>query len=170
MFSFLTLPRELRDEVYAYYATQDGGYLYNQRTRKLRTASHGPVDLSLMQTCSQIAHELRPVIFKMNIITFRTQWIDRETSDRAASFATALKYLHTASARQLSMVRTTITEDMIERAGTEFPQCVPLLHHFTTSAVPLDTSCRPISDWCMIGGPGGMRPLLTVTSSTICCR
>jgi hypothetical protein len=148
MFSFLTLPRELRDDIYAYYAAQDGGYLYNQRTRKLRTASRGPVDLSLMQTCSQIAHELRPVIFKMNIITFRTQWIDRETSDRAASFATALKYLHAASARQLSMVRTNITEDIIERAGTEFPQCVPLLHHFRSpSGHVVPSHIRLVHDW-----------------------
>ena len=43
MTGFLDLPRELRDEIYTYYAAQDGGYVYNQRTRRLCTANRGPI-------------------------------------------------------------------------------------------------------------------------------
>jgi len=128
MMGFFDLPRELRDEIYTYYAAQDGGYLYNQRTRRLRAANGAPIDLSFMQTCSRVAHELRPVIFQTNTVTFRTGWVDRETSNRAASFATALDWIYAKSAYQLCRVRKDITDDMIERAGVDFPECVPLLH------------------------------------------
>ncbi|KAI4629354.1 uncharacterized protein J4E87_003618 [Alternaria ethzedia] len=145
---FFDLPRELRDEIYTHYAAQDGGYLYNQRTRRLRTANGDPIDLSFMQTCSQVAHELRPVIFEKNTVTFRTGWVDRETSDRAASFAIALKWIHIKTAYQLYKVRKAITEDMIEHAGVDFPQCLSLLHrlrggHETIAPTPL----QMVVDW-----------------------
>ncbi len=146
--NFLDLPRELRDEIYTYYVVQDGGYLYDQRTRRLRTTSGGPIDVALMQTCSQVAHELRPLLFRTNTVTFRTGWINRETSDRAAAFASALKFIYLASAYQLFRVRTSITDDMIQRAGIEFPQCLPLLRHIRgPSGWGAPTHVQIVQDW-----------------------
>lgn len=145
---FFDLPQELRVEIYTYYAAQDGGYLYNQRTRRLCTANGDPIDLSFMQTCSRVAHELRPVIFQTNTVTFRTGWVDRETSDRAASFATALEWIYTKSAYQLYRVRKNITDDMIERAGVNFPQCLPLLYRLRGGHARIaPTPLQMVHDW-----------------------
>lgn len=121
MAGFLDLSRELRDQIYTYHIAQDGGYVYEPRTRKLRTIN-GPIDLVLMRSCKQVAHEVRPLMFKLNTITFKTTWVDRETSERAARFQSVLRALHKGSALHLFNLRHSITDDMVSQPESAFPQ------------------------------------------------
>jgi hypothetical protein len=68
---FFRLPRELRDEVYAYYVSEEGGYVQEPTTRKLRTFHGKAIDLALNLTCKRIALEIDGFGLRMNAITFR---------------------------------------------------------------------------------------------------
>ena len=62
------IPRELRDEIYAYYAHEDDGLLYNYASRSLRFVNGRELDLSV--TCKAIAEEMRGVSLQVNTVTF----------------------------------------------------------------------------------------------------
>jgi hypothetical protein len=53
----LNIPRELRDEIYAYYLTEDEGYRHHPETNTLRCFDGKPIDLALMYCCKQIAQK-----------------------------------------------------------------------------------------------------------------
>ncbi|KAF2111943.1 hypothetical protein BDV96DRAFT_649311 [Lophiotrema nucula] len=72
---FLSLPRELRDAIYAHVVTYDGGLIYDHASRKLRT-KQGPADLALVYTCKQIAEEMRGLALERNAIAFSTMCTD----------------------------------------------------------------------------------------------
>ncbi|CAI0651933.1 unnamed protein product [Colletotrichum noveboracense] len=90
---FLSLPREIRDIIYAFYVIAEGGYTCNydrlagsilsQHERNANTprryvagvlqrADLQPIDLNLSYTCRLVAREMRGVALKTNAITFST--------------------------------------------------------------------------------------------------
>ena len=73
---FFKLPRELRDVVYEHYLTVDGGYIFNQTTRKFIAARFGRIELGLMYTCRLVVAELHGLPLKLNPITFSTVYSD----------------------------------------------------------------------------------------------
>jgi hypothetical protein len=133
MTGFLDLARELRDEIYTYYAAHDGGFVYDPQTRKLRTSEGHSIDIALMRTCKQIAQELLPIILEVNSVTFKTGSIDRAMSDRARYFTALLMHLHEMTARILFRIRELITDDLASRAEDECPDAGPVLHYLRTS-------------------------------------
>ncbi|CAJ2499977.1 Uu.00g028300.m01.CDS01 [Anthostomella pinea] len=70
-FQFLVLPRELRDDIYVYYLTLEGGYVFNYESGKLVTANSdtSPIDLALMYTCTVVADEMKGLALRENCIT-----------------------------------------------------------------------------------------------------
>jgi hypothetical protein len=77
----LDLPRELRDDIYAWYlladSDRDDAYVYNFETNKLRRADKQSIDLGLMYTCKTVAAEMRGMPLRLNTVTFRTIYSDR---------------------------------------------------------------------------------------------
>ncbi|KAG9194136.1 hypothetical protein G6011_04171 [Alternaria panax] len=64
-------PRELRDEVYYYYASDEKGYSHNPTSATLKTSDGDAIDLGLQLTCKKIAKEMEGLSLRMNNITFR---------------------------------------------------------------------------------------------------
>ena len=62
----LSLPRELRDEIYTYYLQETGGYAHSPLTNKLRCSSGQILDFSLMWTCKMVASEMRDLSLRVN--------------------------------------------------------------------------------------------------------
>lgn len=101
--AFLSLPRELRDEVYRHYVTYEDGLVYNfeydgEKSAKSRNIlrnlapanNRDSIDLGLRSTCKQVHTEIEGLILKFNTITFSNTRISRKNSDevrvRAARF------------------------------------------------------------------------------------
>jgi hypothetical protein len=53
----LSLPRELRDEIYRHYFALDGGLHFNVTSGKLTASDSSTIDFPLRRSCRQIAHE-----------------------------------------------------------------------------------------------------------------
>ncbi|KAH7311424.1 hypothetical protein B0I35DRAFT_481386 [Stachybotrys elegans] len=70
----LNLPREVRDQIYAYYFILENGYRFNFTTKKLEAnpidGNRVPIDQSLRLTCKQIADETRGCALSLNFISF----------------------------------------------------------------------------------------------------
>jgi len=67
----LSLPRELRDEIYTYYLQEPGGYVHSPSTNKLRCYDGQIIDFSLMWTCKMVASEMRDLPLRVNEVVFR---------------------------------------------------------------------------------------------------
>ncbi|KAK4076919.1 uncharacterized protein Triagg1_3886 [Trichoderma aggressivum f. europaeum] len=87
-FSFLHLPPEVRNRIYAHYVTVKGGYVFNFESGKLVAAgSEGdtqPIDQALKFTCRQVAEEMRGLDLALNLITFSTGYSDEWRASAAA--------------------------------------------------------------------------------------
>ena len=67
----LSLPRELRDEIYTYYLQEPGGYVHSPSTNKLRCSNGQVIDFSLMWICKMVACEMRDLPLRVNEVVFR---------------------------------------------------------------------------------------------------
>jgi hypothetical protein len=70
--NLVTLPGEVRDEVYGHYFRVEGGYVFDSNSEKLTALDGGPIHLSLIQTCRSIANDTRHLPFRLNDISFST--------------------------------------------------------------------------------------------------
>ena len=67
----LSLPRELRDEIYVYYLQEPGGYVHSPTTNQLRCCNGQTIDFSLLRTCRSVANEMRDLPLRVNEVVFR---------------------------------------------------------------------------------------------------
>ncbi|KAF1978695.1 hypothetical protein BU23DRAFT_564260 [Bimuria novae-zelandiae CBS 107.79] len=92
----LTLPRELRDQIYEAYAYEEDGYIYDYATKRMRLKrpsgadEGGMIDQSLSLTCKMVAEETRGVAFRINEITFVSGLRKTRTKKTAFVVCTAL--------------------------------------------------------------------------------
>src|SRR5690349_1525532 len=82
----LTLPRELREEIYAAYLFASDGYSYDFDAGKLRMADGQPIDLALMYTCRRVGYEMQGLALRINTVRFSTLYTD-ELRTRAGRWA-----------------------------------------------------------------------------------
>ncbi|KAL7929717.1 hypothetical protein V8C35DRAFT_314625 [Trichoderma chlorosporum] len=86
--SFLDLPPEVRNTIYAHYVTTKGGYAFNFESGKLVAAHDGgsiqSIDQALKFTCKQVAEEMRGLDLATNLITFSTGYSDKWRISAAA--------------------------------------------------------------------------------------
>ncbi|KAI4938616.1 hypothetical protein J4E85_001057 [Alternaria conjuncta] len=91
----LSLPRELRDEIYTYYLQEPGGYVHSPTTNKLRRYDGQIIDFSLMWTCKMVASEMRDLPLRVNEVVFKPFQeikVSREGSDIWDEWSQAGKY------------------------------------------------------------------------------
>ncbi|RSL72429.1 hypothetical protein CEP53_001131 [Fusarium sp. AF-6] len=124
--SIVTLPYELRYEIYKHYLTLDDGYVFQPGPGKLATVDGRPIDLALIYTCRLIAQEAKDLPLRFNTVSFSTVY-HPEWSAWAGRFHYQLDLQ--ASMRSnllLSMVRQ-VTPDMYSKIALKFPRFVPML-------------------------------------------
>ncbi|KAF2871209.1 hypothetical protein BDV95DRAFT_595083 [Massariosphaeria phaeospora] len=108
----LQLPREIRDEIYAYYVYTEDGYHHSPITGKLHTADNQPIDLSLMYTCRLIASEFSGVALRHNRITFTT--IPQDESRKAERFSHLLEEHKRALMQLVALAAPCVTPRILE--------------------------------------------------------
>lgn len=105
---FLSLPRELRDDIYGFLVTFEDGLVYNfdyDGENGQDSKSHNilgnlapankkqHIDLALRATCKQIHMETEGLLLKSNTITFSNTRISRSNSDEVRVRAARFHYL-----------------------------------------------------------------------------
>ncbi|KAM5345934.1 hypothetical protein ACJ41O_011795 [Fusarium nematophilum] len=70
--NLVTLPFELRHQIFCYHFKTDGGYVFDAGSDRLVTADGEPINLSLSYTCRSIAADTKDLPLALNKITFST--------------------------------------------------------------------------------------------------
>ena len=144
------LPRELRDMIYDYYTTEDGGYHFWPESGKLRTSSGDKIELSLMYSCKATAAEMRDMPFRNNVIHFKTSPADNRSSPHVRDFSALLEDLYSAKWNTLCRAKPFITDAIARRVVALFPQSAAFIEQFSTKKVRVLRDCR-LRKWGMWG-------------------
>lgn len=115
------LPRELRDNIYAYYAHVEDGYHHNVDTGKLSPANREPIDLDLIYSCRAVADEMEGVAFRLNTVTFKAGEIDDDTGfyglhSRGGRLEDVLDAVSKTRRRMLLYVAACVTPQILQDA------------------------------------------------------
>ena len=146
----LSLPRELRNNIYHYYLFEADGYHFDFASGKLRASCNRPIDLALMYTCSTIAAEMRHLALGCNVINFWTVGTENERL-KALHFHKFLSDLEHWRSRLLdtridSLYHRFKTPDLDAKAALRYPQFEPLLHVVRDRRYGQSPLCEP-SGW-----------------------
>jgi hypothetical protein len=126
---FYRLPPELRDQIYTYYLSLEGGYLFDYPTKRLTNADGSRIDLSLRLISHRIADETRSLALKSNAVHITTFHSD-ELRVRAGYFKILLDTIrHQKSVRFLKHATRSGSIDAKVAAYVQqrFPRFVPVL-------------------------------------------
>ncbi len=72
----LSLPRELRDQIWSHSLFAEDGYTCDFDAGKLRMADGSPICLDLMYTCRLVAAKTRGLALRVNAVIFTTLYSD----------------------------------------------------------------------------------------------
>jgi hypothetical protein len=123
-----SLPRELRDSIYEFYAFEDDGCHYEFPARKLRLVSDRT--LNLLYTCKAAAAELPSVLLRANKIIFTPAYSDptrchdggyRGLRSQAGRFECLLHYSRWTKLSMLGNAACCITPEIIEEVMKRYP-------------------------------------------------
>lgn len=124
--SFLTLPYELRYEIYQHYFTLDHGYTFQPGPGKLATSDARPLDLALMYTCRLIAAETKDLPLRFNPVFFSTVY-HPEWSAWAGRFHYQLDLQLSLQSNLLVRMAHHLTPDMCSLITIKFPGFMAML-------------------------------------------
>lgn len=161
--TFLSLPREVRDEIYGHYVRTDCGYVCNSETLIARTlninssgstdgnlgiiagvlerADGHPIDLGLSLTCKLVADEMRGVALRKNTITFSTA-TSEELRIVALQFDILIKAVDSSQEYLFHRAGYTIPQIARDRLKLAYPQLAPLLEDLKEEYELADTLKR----------------------------
>lgn len=145
--TFLSIPREVRDEIYKFYVSTDGGYLFDTEcysTGKLKRADGRATNLDLQYTCKQVSREMEGVALRENTITFTTIH-SPELSLLAARFSDQVKYLDEIRQTLFEFSGHTLTDAIYTELCETFPHFAGVLDRLRAEGDPSDLpeSYRP---------------------------
>ncbi|KAF9874204.1 hypothetical protein CkaCkLH20_08187 [Colletotrichum karsti] len=135
-FHLLRLPRELRDTIYKFYLTTDGGYVCDTDAfinGQLKGANNERIHLDLVFTCRQVAAETERggLGLILNAITFSTISND-SLSLLAVKFH---RYNHSIDRTRLAMLYAAghcVPDAVYSELKTAYPRLMPLLDRMKT--------------------------------------
>jgi hypothetical protein len=131
--SLSRLPRELRDTIYDYYTSENGGYYFGPIEGKLRTPSGDKIDLSLMYTCKNIAAEMRGVPFRNNTINFTTSPSPDHYTQTYRNLSQILEKLNLVKIFTLLRAGPFITNAIARKIIKSFPHSATLIQQLRTT-------------------------------------
>ncbi|KAF4880113.1 hypothetical protein CGCSCA1_v000875 [Colletotrichum siamense] len=129
--SLFVLPRELRDLIYAFYVSIDGGYVCDTDSfirGKLKGAKGDRIHLSLVYTCKRVAEEIDRggLALLLNTVTFSP--ISEESLGwLAGSFQRKKDALDRTRLAMLQTVGYCIPDAVYSEMGMAYPRLLPLL-------------------------------------------
>ncbi|KAI4665268.1 uncharacterized protein J4E78_002728 [Alternaria triticimaculans] len=130
MSALLLLPRELRNHIYDYYFSCDGGYTHVFETNQLRRADNQPIELSLVLSCRQIAAETHGLALRINTLRFTTFHSDA-TQEQAGLLHAVNKIISSRKESLLnSEARELLGEEQAQIAKKAYPQFTHVIDHW----------------------------------------
>ncbi|KAH7183540.1 uncharacterized protein B0J16DRAFT_401979 [Fusarium flagelliforme] len=118
--NFLSLPAELRDQIYHLYF-RVGGYAYDADSDCLKTAADNrPIDLALLYTCRTIANEAIHLPLLLNSIKFTTLY-RRDLNNLAGCFSMVSGLYHHLQADFVLQPAHVLTPEMRAELALEHP-------------------------------------------------
>lgn len=129
-FRLLSLPPELRHEVYKHYSIVEGGYFYvcsaDGLSGRFFQADGSPIEASLMLTCKEVNRETEGMVFRFNTITFSTT-TSTQLRRRAADMEFAIRGIHKIQEALCAVAGSAMTDQVQAELSTLYPQFIPLL-------------------------------------------
>jgi len=130
MSPLLRLPRELRNHIYDYYFSCDGGYIHVFETNKLRRADDQPIELSLVLSCRQIAAETHGLALRSNTLRFTTFHSDA-TQEQAGLLHAVNKTITFMKEKLLNCATDDhLGEEQAQTAKKAYPQFMHVIDHW----------------------------------------
>lgn len=125
---FLSLPREIRDEICRYVVIEHGGFHHNPVTGRLRTLQSTPTHLAMSKTCKQMASEMVGVALRENSITFKP-YSDANVHAQGLLFRRASVQWYWAIKQMLGWAAECVTQDHLITLQSLYPHIggIPLL-------------------------------------------
>jgi hypothetical protein len=141
---FFTLPQEIRDQIYGYHFSVEGGYTLNIATRKLTKLHGGYIDLSLRFTSRQIALETRGLALRLNAVHVSSEYSE-ESCTRAGQFDVLSGIIDRLKARYLlrhALCSNCIDAEVRAYAAEHHPRFLPIIQNLLqhTEIVSIDTN------------------------------
>ena len=120
------LPREIRDEIYEYYAQETHGYHYDSSSGKLRMDSGERINLSLQYVCRRTFAEMDGIALRTNTITFPTTLDLPSVSDQLMNSEIYEYYLLSGRdailRRMLEWSYPLVTSEIMEKLCERWPE------------------------------------------------
>ncbi|KAJ0314299.1 hypothetical protein Brms1b_006965 [Colletotrichum noveboracense] len=135
------LPRELREIIYGYYITVDGGYLCDTDAfvaGRLKRIDGQPIDIALIYTCKTIAEEMDRggLAMRLNAISFTTLY-SPDLSTLAKAFQQLMNDgLEPLRDAMLKCVGYHLTESSILQLKGDYPYLAPVLDRLKSEEPP----------------------------------
>ncbi|PNP83983.1 hypothetical protein FNYG_02671 [Fusarium nygamai] len=121
----VTLPYEVRDNIFQEYFRVEGGYVFNIKYEKLITADGQPIDFSLMYTCRSIANDTKYLPFGVNNISFSTLF-SSDLRAWAGRHQFLSQFLSILKADLICLLqRPTMSPELEEALEEKFPHLMP---------------------------------------------
>ncbi|KAF5634185.1 hypothetical protein F52700_5905 [Fusarium sp. NRRL 52700] len=137
---FLSLPSELRLDIYRAYFHLEGGYVYDVKSDKLKTSEYQPIDLALMLTCRTIADETKHLPLSINTVTFSTLYRE-DWRSLAGCFNVVTTYYRHLQADLVLHLAEFMTPEMYDQLALKYPHVANQLE-----AVSRDHRLRYLND------------------------
>ena len=125
--NFLDMPREVRDMIYMYYTSIDGGYVYNPDTGKLRPATPCKQHLALQGTCKLLAEEMAGLAITHNVVSFSTVENMRHRAFVFDFFFDMFHHYEKHCLENHAKKEGIITDSTWEYMAQRFPAFIPLI-------------------------------------------
>lgn len=135
------LPRELREIIYGYYITVDGGYLCDTDAfvaGRLKRIDGQPIDIALIYTCKTIAEEMDRggLAMRLNAISFTTLY-SPDLSILAKAFQQLMNDgLEPLRDAMLKCVGYHLSESSILQLKGDYPYLAPVLDRLKSEDPP----------------------------------
>lgn len=127
--SFLSIPPELRTQIYRHYLLLEDGYFFRSETGKLTTVNNEPIDLSLMYSCKLIAQEMQGMPLGLNLVTFSTSY-SHDMRTRIGAYEDIFSDMHGREFNALnygSKLLNELSHDELNRIHHKYPHLQPIL-------------------------------------------
>ncbi|KAJ4135312.1 hypothetical protein NW768_004938 [Fusarium equiseti] len=122
----LSLPLEIREQIYHHYFEVEGGYIYDSATETLTQIDGKPVDVALRYACRSIADETRHLPFQLNSIKFSTVYRD-DWQQIAGTLIWTIHFHKRLQMALLEHLRHHITPDMYQPSNPEYLDYMPAI-------------------------------------------
>ncbi|KAI4614578.1 hypothetical protein J4E83_007232 [Alternaria metachromatica] len=130
MSALLQLPRELRDHIYDYYFSCDGGYTHVFETNKLRRPDDQPIEFSLVLSCRQIATETHGLALQLNTLQFATVHSDATQEQAGLHHAVNVTLGYRKESLTHYAASGLLSQEQAEATERAYPQFAPVVNYW----------------------------------------